>query len=128
MSATDRIQDYIQDQTARHDNASPIFSIVVFENPDKELIYENGKHSGWPDTGCMSEMGFYYDLETAIQAMHENWADIHETCYHAGFVICRYPGLYNVAVPEGRIYFVWDESRGGFYETEEPEIFAHVAY
>ncbi len=106
----------------------PIYRIIVFRNPDKELVYENGARSGAPDTGGENDMGFYYDLNTAIRAMHGNWCDIHETCFQAGFILCQYPGLYECAVSEARIYFLWDEEKGGFFEAEEPEIFQHVAF
>lgn len=108
---------------------NPIFEIMLFEYPNKEMTYptSNGNvRSGWPDTGCVANMGFYYELDTAIQAMNENWCDIQETCYYAGFILCRFPGLYYAAT--SRMYFLWDEEKKGFFEAEEPKIFAHVAY
>ena len=108
---------------------NPIFEIMLFEYPDKEMTYPTSKgnvRSGWPDTGCIANMGFYYELDTAIQAMNENWCDIQETCYYAGFILCRFPGLYYAAT--SRMYFLWNEKKRGFFEVEEPKIFAHVAY
>lgn len=107
----------------------PIFEIMLFENPNKEMIYHEstgGVPSGWPDTGCIAHMGFYYELDIAIQAMNENWCDIQETCYHAGFILCRFPGLYQAAIE--RMYFLWDKEKEGFFEAEEPEIFKHITY
>jgi len=136
MSKYQEIQDYIkwyQNKYTQKDGTKPvpIFEIVVFENPDKELIYhkpEGDTYSGFPDTGGENYMGFYYDLDTAIKAMNENWADIQECCFRAGFVLCHFPGLYQSAGKEQRIYFLWDEEKKGFFEAEEPNIFRHVAY
>lgn len=131
--AIDSIGRYIkwQHESGRYEQGvNPIFEIVLFEHPNKELIYEKDGRpapSGWPDAD-LNNMGFYYELDTAVQAMHENWCDIQETCFHAGFILCRFPGLYVSCGPEQRIYFVWDEHRGGFFEADEPDIFKHVAY
>ena len=110
------------------DHQRPIYEIMVFEHPNKELIGKDGKHLGWPDTGSTGNMGFYYDIDDAIEAMHTNRCDIQERIYHAGFVMCRREGLYSCVGPENRIYFIWDEDRGGFFETDEPHIFRHVAH
>lgn len=136
MTQYERVKQYIiwfQNQYTDKDGKTPIpiFEIVLFEHPDKELIYHkpNGDiRSGYPDMGSENRMGFYYELETAIRAMNENWADIQETVFHAGFVLCRFPGLYSSVIDEARIYFVWDEDRQGFFESPEPEIFRHVAF
>ena len=126
----DYVKWYQEKYKDKNDNVlNPIFEIMVFEYPDKEMTYPttNGNvRSGWPDTGCIDHVGFYYELDTAIQAMNENWCDIRETCYHAGFILCRFPGLYQAAL--SRMYFLWDEEKKGFFEAEEPEIFKHVAY
>lgn len=109
----------------------PIFEIMLFEKPNSEKIYHKSfgdVKSGFPDEGCQATMGFYYELDTTIQAMNENWGDIQETCYYAGFILCRFPGVYNSVGREGRIYFLWDDERQGFFEAEEPEIFKHIAY
>ena len=108
----------------------PIYEIVLFEHPNKELIYVrdgNEIHSGFPDAE-INNMGYYCELDTAIKAMHENWLDIQETVFHAGFILCRFPGLYESAGRYERIFFLWDEEKKGFYEADEPEIFYHVAY
>ena len=136
MSKYQEIKDYIKWYQEKYIDKNdtkpiPIFEIMVFENPNKELIYhklEEETHSGWPDPGCTSHMGFYYELDTAIKAMNENWADIQEHCFHAGFILCRFPGLYQSVIKEARMYFLWDEERKGFFEAEEPKIFEYIAY
>lgn len=106
----------------------PIYEILLFEHPNKEMIGKSGKHLGWPDTGAENNVGFYYDLDDAIEAMHTNCCDIQERVYRAGFILCRREGLYSCVGHENRMYFLWDDTRGGFYETEEPHIFWHIAY
>jgi len=134
MSKYQEILDYVkwyqEEYKDKNSNTlNPIFEIMLFEYPDKEVVYhkpEGDVLSGFPDTGCVNNVGFYYELDTAIQAMNENWCDIQETCYHAGFILCHFPGLYQAAIH--RMYFLWDEEKKGFFEAEEPEIFKHVAY
>lgn len=109
-------------------DSKPIYRIFLFEKSDKELIYEGGQHSGFPDTGCIMDAGFYYDLDDAIHAMNTNACDIRECVYNAGFILCHFPGLYESCGTEGRLYFVWNEEKKGFYQQEEPAIFAHMAY
>lgn len=135
MSQYEIVKDYIKWYKERYEEKgktlTPIFEILLFPNHNKELIYhkpEGDVPSGFPDTGGENPMGYYYELETAIQAMNENWCDIQETVFHAGFVLCRFPGLYTPVPQNARIYFLWDQERGGFFETEEPEIFKHIAY
>ena len=110
--------------------AVPIFEIMLFEHPNKERVFiKDGRElaSGLPDAN-LNSMGFYYDLFTAVQAMNENWGNIQENCFHAGFIFCRFPGLYNSVTSEARIYFLWDDERRGFFEAEEPKIFERIAY
>lgn len=131
MDGEKRILEYIDlyKQQGRG-YANPIFEIVLFEHPSKEMmVVKDGKEiaSGLPDAN-LNSMGYYYDLFTAVQALNENWADIQEHCFHAGFIFCRFPGLYNCVGTYARIYFLWDEERKGFFEAEEPEIFKHVEY
>lgn len=130
MTTVEDVKKYVENAMRDSDpDYKPIYALMLFEHPDKEFVYkETGKHSGFPDLGCSFEAGFYYDLDDAVSAMHENVCDIRETVYSAGFVLVRFPGVYHPSGSYGRIYFVWDENRKGFYEAEEPEIFSHVAY
>ena len=129
MMTREKVLDYVSDVQAKHEGiGAPIYTIMVFEKADKELIGTNGKPLGWPDTGCSADMGFYYDIDTAIRAMHENWADIHETCYNAGFILCHFQGVYEASGPYARIFFRWDNDKGGYVEAEEPDLLKHIAY
>ena len=108
--------------------AKPIFEIMLFEHPDKELIYDSGKRSGFPDIGSSYVCGFYYDVEDAVAAVQNNACDMRETLYDAAFILCRFPGLYKDVSRPQRMYFVWDEAKKEFAQKEEPKIFSHIAY
>ena len=128
MNGRERIEAYMRWYNERYGEAKPIFKILLFEKTGEEELNSMGKPTGWPDTGAQNDVGYYYELDRAIQAMNDNWSDIQEMVYHAGFILCHYHGLYCSVGPEARIYFRWDEDREGFFEAEEPAIFEHFAY
>lgn len=105
----------------------PIYDIIMMEHANKELVYPTGKHSGFPDMGATNSVGFYYDLQDAIDALHCNACDIREYVYDAAFILIREPGLYNACGSDTRKYFVWNDELHGFYEADEPNIFKHIA-
>lgn len=127
MTTKENILDYVAARINQY-NVAPIYEILLFVNPNTELYSKTGKPLGFPDLGGSDMPGFYYNIQDAIDAMHENACDIRECTYSAGFVLCRFPGLYESAGTKERMYFVWDDEKGGFYEQEEPEIFQHIAY
>ena len=131
MTSREDMRKYAQAMIHRFDGQSPIYRIILFENPDKEVIYiKDGKEvpSGFPDLGSEADMGFYYELEDAIHAMNVNACDIWETCYNAGFIVCHFPGLYPHSMTSSRMYFVYDEENDGFFQQEEPKIFKHISF
>lgn len=108
------------------DGQPPIYEIYLLDNAAKEYIIPHGKPTGWPDTSGES-VGFYYELESAVDALHENRLDMRDGgVFNAAFILCKFPGLYNSAGDDMRLYFLWDEAKDGFWEAEEPEIFKHV--
>jgi len=129
MTTREDILNYVKSYKEHYKiETEPIYILHLFENPNKELIYTSGKHSGFPDTGSEDEVGFFYNIDDAIHTMHENITDIRETVYNVGFILCKFQGTYETAGTEARMYFVWDEEKQGFFEQEEPPIFKHVAY
>ena len=76
--------------------------------------------------GVTDEPGFFYDLDWAIEAMNQNACDMEESCFNAGFILCRFSGMYPICLADARMYFVWDKEREGFFQQEEPEIFSHL--
>lgn len=135
MITREDLLKYVCDEQKRRGNSSgdkPIFSLFLFEYPDKELVYNmkdgSKKKSGLPETGDTYEPGFYYSLDEAILVMNINACDIRETCYNAGFILCRFPGVHYTCKSDSRMYFVWNDEKEGFFQQEEPAIFAHTAF
>lgn len=127
MTSKESLMKYVEDNKKYHLNQNPIFSITLFEYPNKEYVYESGKHSGFPDFGAIMDVGYYYNLDDAIQCLNGNYSDISECLYRAAFICCLFPGVYLSCIPEQRMYFVWDNEKQGFFQQEEPKLFNHVA-
>ena len=128
MTSKDDIMTIVQklsDQTK--DREKPIFEIMVLEHANKEDIYPSGTHSGFPDMGATDTPGFYHDIDHAYDAIVNNMCDIRETVYDAAFLLCRFPGLYQHAGKDLRMYFVYNKETCRYEQKEEPEIFAHIA-
>lgn len=106
----------------------PIYEIFCIENPDKELIYKDGQYSGLPDIGNSYSPGFFYDIYTARHFVKHNLGDIHETCYDACFILCKFPGIYQSVCKDSRMYFVFNHETKEYEQKEEPDIFSHIAY
>ena len=135
MTTEKDLLEYAQEkyESRGHDpEDKPIFSILLFEHPDKMhmIVNKDGEEepSGFPDTGDQYEVGFYYDLKTAIEVLNSNVCDIQEGCYNAAFILCKFQGLYIGCNMHERMYFVWDPVCRGFFQQEEPKIFKHIAY
>lgn len=106
----------------KHCGQPPIYDIVMIQHIDKVAIGSNGKELDSPDYGTIESLGFYYEYETAVRALHENWADINEAGLFSGaWIEMKFPGLYPYLGKEYRQFFIWDEERGGYFEAEEPE-------
>lgn len=103
--------------------AAMIYEIMLVEN--KQAKFDR---FGFADTGAVDLPGYYLDYETAVTAMHENACDMRETVYDAGFILKKREGLYNACGSDERTYFEWDTDKGGYFETEEPESYKHMAY
>ena len=80
---------------------------------------------GWPEFGCDRTWGFYSERETAVQALHENWTDMWETCYDYA-VIEKYDEGISHCNFDSRQWFKFDEERGGYFEIAEPKCVKHV--
>lgn len=63
--------------------------------------------------------GYYWDLDTAIEAVHRNVTDMHETIYPYAIIARLDHGLF--PAPKERYWFGWEKGREGFYEIEKPE-------
>ena len=72
-----------------------------------------------PHSRCVQTWGYFEDKETAAQALHENWGDMHECVYPYAVIERLSPGLY--PPPEERIWFAWIQEKWGFFEIAPPE-------
>ncbi len=80
---------------------------------------------GWPDFGCSRTWGFYSERETAVQALHENWTDMWETCYDYAVIEKYAEGISHYEF-DSRKWFKFDWEREGYFEIEEPECVKHL--
>lgn len=131
MTSKETILDLVAyDKAHFHENQNPIYIILMLSKPgNEEIIYNtNGAHtpSGIPDYGHSDEVGFYYEIDTAITAITENWCDIQEHVYQAAFLLCRFPGLYDTTTTDKRMYFLWNKDEQKFIQQEEPVLFKHI--
>ena len=63
--------------------------------------------------------GYYWNRDEAVDAVHRNVTDMHETIYPYAIIEHLEPGLF--PVPKEREWFGWVEEKDGFYEIETPE-------
>ena len=68
---------------------------------------------------CGGAWGYYWNRETAVDAVHRNVTDMHETIYPYAIIERLEPGLF--PIPKDREWFGWDEEKDGFYEIETPD-------
>ena len=127
MTSVEDIRKYIEYKKKTEGIEKPIFRIFMMENADKELVYPAGIKSGFPDMGYNVDIGYYWDIEEAVEAVKNNVCDIRETIYDAAFILCHFPGVYQTTTTESRMYFRWDEEKKQYCQEEEPAIFAHIS-
>ena len=130
MTTIQMIKDFVANQLEQHEGQNPIYIIMMMEKPGNEEIIHNHNGaripSGFPDHGATDEVGFYYELDTAMDAITQNWCDIQEHVYSAAFLLCKFPGLYETTTTEARMYFLWDSETETFVQKEEPVFYKHI--
>lgn len=95
------------------------YFITVFERLDVDKL-------GWPDYGASRTWGFYKDKNTALKALHENWTDIWERCYHYAILEVYEEGISRLDFSY-RQFFKFDQQKDGYVEIDEPTGYGHVA-
>ena len=96
------------------DQAS-IYEIYMLEDP---ITVDNW---GRPEFGHRESVGFYYELETAKQAVKENWTDINEKgAYQAALIVKKAPGLYPLALIQG--YYIFNHKTEQYDNKEIPKV------
>ena len=87
------------------DKSTPCYFIMAMSSDDRE-----GER--------VRRCGFFIDRETAFKAVNENWGDIHNGKHDIAWIECITP--YLLAWATERVWFSWDEKKGGYYESEVP--------
>ena len=103
------------------DSQVPIYEILMLENP-----ITTNKH-GWPECGRMEPIGFYYEEDTALKAVRQNWCNINENgTYKAAIVQKKLPGLYPIT--QKRWYFVFDYDNMVYVDKQVPIALSHFNF
>lgn len=113
-----------------HDEDEPkhdfIYTVTVLCDI-RERITSDGRKSGFPEFGDSRVVGYYFDFDDAVNAVLENWGDIHEGCYNYAVVEKVEAGLYRPAASDDRLVFKWDHAHDTYYQMlEEPKVLRHV--
>ena len=94
----------------------PIYEIYVYEKP-----WALNKQ-GFFDYGIEERVGFYYEKETAIKAVEENWCDLQDHYANAAMVKEVIPGLYPI-IPRCKCwYYIWNPYEEKFEPSEIPDV------
>lgn len=93
----------------------PIYEIHVY---DQEWKIDS---SGWLECGFDECVGFYYEKETAIKAIEENWCNIQDHFAHSALIVEKVPGLYPHPPRSKCIYYIWNQDKNCFEKSAIPE-------
>lgn len=97
---------------------TPIYEIIMLEKPLQLDEF------GWPTYGHCESIGFYYEEETALKAVKQNWCNINDGgIYKAAIVQKKLPGLY--PIPQRKWYFVFDYDNLIYEEKPIPKELQH---
>ena len=97
---------------------TPIYEILMLEKP---LTLDA---QGFPHYGRMENVGFYYEEDTALKAVRQNWCNVNDGgCYNAAIIQKKIPGIY--PIPLRQWYFVFDYDNMIYQETKIPKEMQH---
>lgn len=94
----------------------PIYEIHVYS---KEWTIDD---KGDLEYGTNERVGFYYEQETAIKAVEENWCDLQDHYARAAMIKEIVPGLYPLTPRSRCIYYIWNQKKECFERAKIPEI------
>ena len=97
-------------------DTTPIYEIRVYSQP------WTINDLGWLDFGSEERVGFYYEKESAVRAVEENWCDIQDHYARAALVIEMIPGLYPHPPKSKCKYYIWNQQKEQFESAPIPEI------
>ena len=92
----------------------PIYEVLVYSHP-----WHLDEHQ-FIDYGSEERVGFYYEKETAIKAIKENWCNLQDHYARAAAVREIKPGLYQYPPFSTYIYFLWNGELEKWEEAEVP--------
>ena len=94
---------------------TPIYEIHVYEEP-----WTLNKQ-GFFDYGIEECVGFYYEKETALKAVEENWCDLQDHYAQAALVMEKIPGLYPITPRSKCWYYLWNPIKECFEKADFPQ-------
>lgn len=94
----------------------PIYEIYVMSEP-----WHLGDDK-WPTCGSRERVGFYYEKETAIRAVEENWCDLQDHYAHAAEIKPVMPGLYSYPPQSICLYYEWNTKEEKFERRPFPKL------
>ena len=92
----------------------PIYEVLVYSHP-----WRLDEHH-FLDFGSEERVGFYYEKETAIRAIKENWCNLQDHYARAAAVREVKPGLYQYPPFGTYVYFLWNNELEKWEEAEVP--------
>lgn len=93
----------------------PIYEVLVYSHPWTITDL------GYLDFGSEERVGFYYEKETAIKAVTENWCDLQDHYARAAAVREVRPGLYQYPPFDTYMYFLWNSELKKWEAAEVPD-------
>ena len=93
----------------------PIYEVLVYSHP--WTITD----SGYLDFGSEERVVFYYEKETAIKAVTENWCDLQDHYARAAAIREVRPGLYQYPPFGAYMYFLWNSELKKWKAAETPD-------
>ena len=100
-----------------HENGQIIYTITMLEK------VENDKN-GWPSFGSTDVVGYYTDLDVAIEAVSSNACDINETVYAYAVIEKVSEGVYNPSVTS--YWFKYNREKDSYEPIDEPNEVKHI--
>lgn len=95
---------------------TPIYEIYVMSEP---WHLDSDK---FPSCGHRERVGFYYEKDTAIRAVEENWCDLQDYYAQAAEVCKVEPGLYSLPSRHEYWYFLWNQQEEKFELARKPKL------
>ena len=94
----------------------PVYAIYVMSQP------WHLDEKGWPTCGIHEFVGYYYEKESAVRAVEENWCNIQDHYAHAAEIREVIPGLYPHPPQSKCLYYEWNVKEEKFERKPFPRL------